>query len=127
MQKALTKLRSTNRPTRQDRDSGSQQRTLESVWREMLLLPGDGADWTQEHEDPDTLEIRTQLLGLQEAWPGLEQANRRTILDAILNVLPRDRVRQQAARIAQIYNQIGDQETPQAAPCGTAQATVSGR
>ena len=113
VQKALANLRSTSRPTRQERGTGSQQRTLESVWREMMLPPGDGTDWTQEHEDPDTLGVRTQLLGLQEAWPGLEQANRRTILDAILNVLPRDRVRQQAARIAQIYNQIGDQETPQ--------------
>ena len=113
VQRALTGLRSTGRPTKQDAEGKGQQRTLESVWRDMLLPPGDGVNWTQEHEDPDTLGVRTQLLGLQEAWPDLEQTNRRTILDAILSVLSRAKVKQQAARIAQIYNQIADPETPQ--------------
>ena len=67
----------------------------------------------QQHEDASTLGARTQLLGLQEAWPTLRQVDRRTILDAILGNLSKDRVRQQAARIAEIYNHIDEQGTPQ--------------
>ena len=65
MQKALARLRSTNKPAKQEGADRGQQRTLESVWREMLLPPGDGMDWTQEHEDPDTFGVRAQLRVLQ--------------------------------------------------------------
>ena len=87
--------------------------TLRSAWSAMPQTTGNGTDWAQQHEDPDTLGVRTQLLGPQDAWPNLDRANRKAILDAILNALPERRVKQQASSIAQLYNHVGDAETPQ--------------
>ena len=67
----------------------------------------------QQHEDPDTLTVRTQLLGLQQTWPDMGAADRTAILDLILDTLPKSRVKQQAHRIAQLYDQVGQGETPQ--------------
>ena len=79
--------------------------TLLDTWESMPPPgPSDGTDWVQQQEDSSTLGARAQLLGPHR---------RRTILDAILGNLCKDRVRQQAARIAEIYNHMAEQDTPQ--------------
>ena len=113
--RALARLRSTRRTPKQQGEERRPQLTLQSVWRAMPRNPGNGTDWAQLHEDPETLGVRTQLLGLQEAWSTLDKTTRKAIVHAILNVLPERRVQQQASSIAQIYNynHIGDVEVPQ--------------
>ena len=100
-QKALRMIRSGRRTAMQG-GGRQQQMTLRSAWSAMAPVKEDGTDWTQQREDASTLSGRTQLLGLQEAWPDLAPPNRRAILDAILNALPMRRVQQ-----------IGHVETPQ--------------
>ena len=112
--RALTKLRQARRPSDREGRDAKRRMTLLDAWDSMPLPgPSNGTDWVQQHEDSSTLGARTQLLKLQEAWPTLGKADGRTILDTILDNLPRDRVRQQAARIAEIYNHMAEHDTPQ--------------
>ena len=113
IQRALARLHETRRTQNQGGEERRHQLTLHSVWGVMPRTAADGTDWTQQHEDPATLTGRTQLLELQQTWHDLDAANRRAILDLILQSLPETRVSQQADRVAQLYNHIGDAETPQ--------------
>ena len=74
VQKALSQLRGTRRARYpvEESDHGH-QRTLHSVWQGMPAVVGNGTDWLQQSEDPGTLGVRTQLLGLQQAWPDLSR------------------------------------------------------
>ena len=109
---ALGMLRN-SRKTAGRGENNKQHMTLQGAWSTMIPGRANGSNWTQQTENASTLTSRTQLLGLQDEWPDLIPANRRAILDAILNAPPAGRVQQQAARIAQLYGQIGQDDTPQ--------------
>ena len=113
IQTALSQLRSARNARKPQQALPTNQRTLPSVWQSMPSAAADGTDWLQQSEDPGTLGVRTQLLGLQQAWSDLSQADRKIILDEILHSLPEDRVKQQADRVAQLYNNIGSPIAPQ--------------
>ena len=53
-------------------DDRKRQMMLQRMWGDTQLPRADGSEWAQEeHEDPGILNVRTQLLGLQDSWQSL--------------------------------------------------------